>query len=228
LDYPSSFAFFGSEILKGILYHFFRNHFQVLMNHETSSMIGIYNVTQPRANFGPRWTSSNAEEDFARSFAVDYDSRYTMIHSGSSKMCRILAHEVPVNGFGIADLVSVAWNMSAFPLNLPQKVNELHSPPTVRAFEVKLADWRRGLMQAHRYRFFADAAILVIPTAKLPAVSNLDTFKNIRVGLWGYNEKTGEIIKVYTPRPKRPSRPKHREKAIERVLAAINLAPPSL
>ena len=82
-------------------------------------------------------------------------------------------------------------------------------------------------MQAHRYRFFADAAILVIPTAKLPAVSNLDTFKNIRVGLWGYSEATQGITKVYTPRPKHPARCNHREKAIARVLATITQDPSS-
>ncbi|MBU0483779.1 MAG: hypothetical protein KKB30_04615 [Proteobacteria bacterium] len=195
--------------------------------YETSH-IGTCNFPSPRLNFGPRWTASNAEEDFARSFAVDYDSRYAAIHPGSSKMCRVLAHEVPVNGFGIADLVTVSWNTGAAnPLNLPAAWNELHAQPTVRAFEVKLSDWRRGLMQAHRYNYFADTAILVLPTAKLPTVLNLDTFKNIRVGLWGYDETTGKIIKIYTPRPKRPVRPNHREKAIERVLAVINQAPSS-
>lgn len=193
-----------------------------------TSQIGTCDFPSPRLNFGPRWTARNAEEEFARSFAVEYDSRYASIHPGSSKMRRVLAHEVPVNGFGIADLVTVSWDTSAAdPLNLPATGNELHVQPTVRAFEVKLSDWRRGLMQAHRYNYFADTAILVLPAAKLPTVSNLDTFKNIRVGLWGYDEKTGKITKVYTPRPKRPSRPNHREKAIERVLAVINQAPSS-
>lgn len=193
-----------------------------------TSHIGTCDFPSPRLNFGPRWTASNAEEDFARSFAVDYDGRYAAIHSGSAKMCRVLAHEVPVNGFGIADLVTVSWDTAAAnPLNLPTTGDEWHTQPTVRAFEVKLSDWRRGLMQAHRYKYFADTAILVLPAARLSTVSNLDTFKNIRVGLWGYDEKTGKIIKVHTPRPKRPSRPDHREKAIERVLAAINQAPSS-
>ena len=193
-----------------------------------SSQIGTCNLARPRLNFGPRWTASNAEEDFARSFAVGYDSRYSSIHSGSAKMCRVLAHEIPVNGFGIADLVTVSWDTSAeCPRSLPATLEELQSQPTVRAFEVKLYDWRRGLMQAHRYRFFADVAILVLPTAKLPAVSNLDTFKSIRVGLWGYDKATRRITKIFTPRPKRPARSNHREKAIARVLATINQDPSS-
>jgi hypothetical protein len=193
-----------------------------------SSQIRICNLARPRLNFGPRWTTSNAEEEFARSFAVDYDSRYSTVHSGSSKMCRILAHEVPVNGFGIADLVTVSWEMNAlYSQSIPEALCELQSKPTVRAFEVKLADWRRGLMQAHRYRYFADAAILVLPTDKLPTVANLNTFKNIRVGLWGYNETTRKITMVYTPRPKHPARSNHREKAIARVLDIINQDPSS-
>lgn len=194
----------------------------------TPGNIGTCDLARPRLNFGPRWTTNNAEEDFGRSFAVDYDSRYSSIHPGSSKMCRILAHEVPVNGFGIADLVTVSWNMRADCSQSIPTGDELQSQSTVRAFEFKLSDWRRGLMQAHRYRFFADAAILVLPTAKLPTVSNLDTFKNIRVGLWIYDEAARKITKVYTPRPKSPARPDHREKAINRVLATINKAPSTL
>jgi len=88
--------------------------------------------------------------------------------------------------------------------------------PTVRAFEVKLSDWRRGLMQAHRYSFFSDAAILVIPDSKLPlAKKSLPTFRSLNVGLWGYNEISKAITKVLTPRPKRPAPNGHRAKAID-------------
>ena len=106
-----------------------------------SSHIGTCRLARPRLNFGPRWTASNAEDDFARSFAIDYDNKYSRIHSGSSKMCRILAHEVPVNGFGIADLVIVSWDTrTTFIPGLPPLLDELQSQPTVRAFEVKLTD----------------------------------------------------------------------------------------
>lgn len=187
-----------------------------------SSMIGTCNFAQPRANFGPRWTVSNAEENLARSFARDYDSKYSLVHSGSPKMCRIFAHEVPVNGFGIADLVTVSWATSGPSFSPLQALcDEPHIQPTVRAFEMKLSDWRRGFMQAHRYRFFADVAILVIPADRLPAVSSLDTFKSLHVGLWGYNESSKSITKVYTPRPKRPAGNGHREKAIARVFSAV-------
>ena len=196
-----------------------------------TSFVGTCEFTLPRANFGSRWTASNREEHFAHAFTKAYDSKYAWIHSGSSKMHRLFAHEVPVNGFGIADLVTVSWDTKSVSPVLGESgtLDDLLAlQSTVRAFEVKLSDWRRGLMQAHRYRFFSDAAILVIPDSKLPlAKKSLPTFRSLNVGLWGYNEISKAITKVLTPRPKRPTPNGHRAKAVERAYRAATQGLPS-
>lgn len=179
------------------------------------NVVGICAGTLPRANFGPRWTSANEEDLFAIAFSGAYDRQFRTIHKGTTKLNRAMAREVPVNGFGIADLVAVSWGEDA--------------APTVRAFELKLSDWRRGLMQAHRYRFFADVAVLVVPASKIAIIDRfMRTFKALNVGLWGFDDATGIISQTFTPRPRRPPNRGHREKVVSRVLTTTKqcLPPP--
>ena len=137
-----------------------------------------------------------------------------------------MAREVPVNGFGIADLVTVSWEMTFD--SWPQTGMSGALRPTVRAFEFKLSNWRKGMMQAHRYRFFADVAVLVLPTPNLAVAEPwISTFQKLNVGLWGFNEMTGAISPIITPRPRMPAGRGHREKAINRVLNTARQALPS-
>jgi len=190
------------------------------------SYIGTCMDAVPRLNLGPRWTTANDEDRFADAFVEAYDGKYPWLHSGSPKLNRVMAREVPVNGFGIADLVAVSWDIETTAWPMEPLAAEVR--PTVRAFEFKLSDWRKGLMQAHRYRFFADVAILVLPTAKLAvALPYLPTFRKLNVGLWGFNEVTGAIATALTPRPRLPVGRGHRDKAISRVLNTARQAPPS-
>jgi len=175
--------------------------------------------SQPRRNLGPRWNIVDPEAVFADAFVATYDAKYPWLHSGSKRQNRAMAREVPVNGFGIADLVTVSSDLPLHMWSVEDRFADLH--PTVRAFEFKLSDWRRGMMQAHRYRFFADASILVIPTRKLHLASSfLHTFRSINVGLWGFEQLTGNISMVFTPRPRLPIDMDHRNKAISKVFEA--------
>jgi hypothetical protein len=178
----------------------------------------------PRANFGAPWSTSNGEDCFVGAFAQAYCRDYARLHSGSPKLIRIIAREVPVNGFGIADLVTLSWKEPTH--ESPRQNQEPEPQTTIRAFELKLFDWRRGLMQAHRYRYFADASILVIPSVRLPAACEyLDTFRNLNVGLWGFDDMTGCISLVFTPRPRRPFDVRHRERAISHMSDVARLTP---
>jgi hypothetical protein len=77
--------------------------------------------------------------------------------------------------FGIPDLVAAFATQS----NRKQAVRSI-------AFEMKLSNWRRGLMQAFRYRSFAYEAVLVMDdTRSRSAVANLDKFKRANIGLVG-------------------------------------------
>ena len=188
------------------------------------SAIAVCSFSHPCRNLRPDWSFDDAENQFALQFSKTYDSTYQKAHPGTPKLHRLFVHEVPVNGLGIADLVTVSWEgrMSSWACDEVPSVDEfLSERPTVRAFEVKLSDWRKGLMQAHRYKFFADASILLVPESKLGcAMDYLETFRALRVGLWGYDDGTSRITRVFTPRPKRPSFSSHRKDAISRVLQA--------
>lgn len=181
---------------------------------------------QPRMNLGERWASADGEDRFADAFVDAYAGKSPWLHNRSPRLNRIMAREVPMNGFGIADLVVVSWEG---PHHKRASLDALaETSATVRAFEFKLSDWKKGLMQAHRYRFFADVAILVVPTAKLTlAQTVMDTFRALEVGLWGFNEATGAITPVYTPRPRLPARRNYKAGAVGKVLFAATQDRPS-
>lgn len=140
------------------------------------------------------------EKEFTSDFAKVYQQRHGCIHSKTEKRNTVFVREVPISGHGIADLLVLSWKES-FDI---EKITELgKTKPTIRAFEVKMTDWRIGLMQAYRYRYYANTSILVIPKVILPrAASNIGLFQDAQVGLWGFNPDTKGITRIYTPRPR--------------------------
>jgi len=77
-------------------------------------------------------------------------------------------------------------------------------------------------MQAHRYKYFSHASILVLPKHKLKiAAPQIDLFRTLRVGLWGFETEADSIACIYTPRPKQQQIPKYRQKAIELAAQAV-------
>jgi hypothetical protein len=158
---------------------------------------------------------------FAEQFARSYCERFAQIHSGTCKNKPLFIREVPVSGNGIADLLVFSWSHTPTPqestcLDLEQL------DPTIRAFEFKLSNWRKGLMQAHRYKYFSHASILVLPRNKIKSVKQeLNIFQKLRVGLWGFLPETGSITCFYTPRPKQQQIAKHAQKAIHLAAQAV-------
>lgn len=135
------------------------------------------------------------------------------------------AGEFAVGGFGVADLVWIAWrpdpdkeDFTAVSLQKQLRRRQLY------AFEAKLKDWQRALHQAFRYRYFADKAIVLMPAELAgPAIIHLDTFKQLKVGLWTLDQRRGVIRKLYTPTKVQALNPATREKAIARLSSKINL-----
>lgn len=73
------------------------------------------------------------------------------------------------------------------------------------AFEFKLADWRKGATQAMRYRSYAHRSFLVMPpTAAIRAAQHLESFVNLRIGLWSFNSEQDEIVRFHTPEESTP------------------------
>jgi hypothetical protein len=194
---------------------------------KTSGSISVYGFTHPQTNLPRIRQSLEPEAAFAEAFAEAYFQRAHRLHSKSNKTNILVAREIPVNGFGIADVLSVAWKPSSMVLNDCVAVEEVAAQrPTIRAFEAKLNDWKKGLMQAHRYSFFSDVSTLVLPARKIRnVVENLEGFHRLRVGLWGFDEETGAIRTIYTPRPKHAFIEKRRLSALQRVLDSFIAQP---
>jgi hypothetical protein len=51
------------------------------------------------------------------------------------------------------------------------------------AIEAKVDDWQAGLAQAHRYRLWADGAVLVLGRARVPVEVIAEQAQHYRVGL---------------------------------------------
>src|SRR5690606_19277743 len=137
-----------------------------------------------------------------------------------------MAREIPANGYGIADLVVVTWTADQAAVRVPTEEFIRKARPCLRAFEVKVRDWRQGLLQANRYRQFVEVPILVVSANHVfPAIRFISTFRLLKVGLWSFDPKTRVIVRHYTPRPSRASDQLQRRKVIERLAKATKALP---
>ena len=170
-----------------------------------------------RKNFGTAVSRKRGESNFMRAFERAYFARH--------RVKGMAAGEFSLAGFGVADLVWIGWrpdpNSEDFTvLAMEKELRKRH----LHAFEGKLKDWRRALQQAFRYRYFADKAIVVMPCENAgPAVSNLEAFRHLCVGLWTFDVKTAVIREHYTPTRVKAFSIEAKEKAIRSLSSKVNL-----
>jgi hypothetical protein len=175
---------------------------------------------QPENNFPGRSPGvATGEDRFTIAFARSFTERLSLNNPAIAVAC---ARQVTVNGYGIADLVVATWKTKSFLLGSEASSRaNVSGKPRIRAFEIKLADWRRGMIQAHRYRYFADVSILVLPKERCAsALLYLDTFRKIHVGLWGYDTVSQRVTAYYTPRAGVPLASKYRDHVLCQVAHA--------
>ncbi|AHF94357.1 hypothetical protein OPIT5_13185 [Opitutaceae bacterium TAV5] len=130
--------------------------------------------------------------------------------------------EFTLNGYGRADVIWLAWRSPSTDEDFSAFALEKHVQLT--AIEAKLKDWRKGMIQASRYRHFTNRAILVLPPASATnAVLFLKTFKLLGVGLWEFDPKTGRIIKHTTPRLGKPWNTQAHARALEMIKYRLKL-----
>jgi len=194
------------------------------MTASLNTPIPKYRFREPRRNLSNGSSRKNTERDFTIKFARTYISRLESLHPGTTRNEVHFSREIPINGYGIADFVAIYFE----PQRLVSNENTVDvldfidtAKPIIRAFELKIANWRKALIQAHRYRYFADVSIVVLPFEKLKTASQfIDTFKSIKVGLWGFSPKTSQIKPIFTPRPSSPLEPKYKPRAIQLIAKA--------
>lgn len=152
-----------------------------------------YLINHPQKNLRHKSRKKNTEEIFGIAFTSYFQNKYISkkVNLGHHEN---LVRELPITNLGISDLVYITWN---------EKVGQRYNIK-LKTFEFKISDWKKGLMQAHRYNFYSHVSILVIPTSSLKKPqANLDLFKKLNVGLWGFDIDKKVITKVYSPRPKK-------------------------
>ena len=98
--------------------------------------------------------------------------------------------EVP-SLFGIPDIVFTNCNQH----NVVEEVI---------AVELKLKNWKKALLQAFRYRSFADLSFVILDDTNInSAMVNIEEFKKSNIGLLGLTDE-GELIPYYIPSPNKP------------------------
>ncbi len=186
---------------------------------------------EPHRNLPNRKAGNGREARFARQFAGAYAAHFRQVHPRSAHNAVAVAREIPANGYGIADCVAVSWSLSRFRSGdrlIAANQFFSHARPTLRAFEVKLHDWRQALRQANRYRFFAHVPIVVLPDEKSgPALAQIDTFRLLNVGLWSFDPAANHITAHFTPRRTRPQDIRQTLRAVALVALASKALPVS-
>lgn len=174
-----------------------------------------YPVTKPENNFQINGVKPTQEDEFTNSFIKVYQKKYLDIHTRSSKKNTLLIKNFPVTGNGVADILGISWS-GEMEHDFPP-ISELGNYSlTIRAFEVKISNWKKGLMQAHRYRYFSHASILVVPMRKFNLIcSNIDLFKTLNIGIWFFDMEKEIINNYFTPRPNYSSYKTNIQKAIQ-------------
>lgn len=175
------------------------------------------NCFDSRKNFPDKIARKRGESNFLRAFERAYFERH--------KQHGIAASEFALQHFGRADLVWIAWDpdtigkeFSAIALHRQLRRRKLV------AFEAKIRDWKKGLQQAYRYRYFADKSILVMPNETIrSALANLAQFRDLEVGLWAFDKKSYSITEHFSPNRSKALSPDVREKAISLISGKVDL-----
>jgi hypothetical protein len=170
-----------------------------------------------RKNLPAKSSRRRGESNFLRRFERAYLLR--------ARSAGLIAGEFSIHGYGVADLIWIGWTSSDTESEFTAiSLERILSRRQLFAFEAKLKDWQRALKQAFRYRYFADKAIVVMPIANASAaISNLDIFRQLEVGLWTFDAKTDSIREHFTPTRVQALNSAARKKAIALISSNFDL-----
>jgi hypothetical protein len=185
----------------------------------TSNHLVRFRSTSPRKNLPPSISRKRAEANFLCSFERAFVD-------GHCQTKQITWHDFALQGYGIPDLITFAWStqQNQSPALSLEALRQKLQCQQFTAFELKLRDWRKGLVQAYRYRYFCDCSIVVLPSdVAVKASQRLELFISLDVGLWSFAPDTDVITKYFTPHPGSARNLEARNKAIESILNKIQL-----
>jgi len=175
------------------------------MGTTSSDRVAKLRFAEPCRNLPHHNGRKGEERLFTYRFAQAYRAQFRALHHNTSKNRIVVAREIPANGYGIADLVAICWKSARNGKVESAAGFMANRKPIIRAFEIKMRDWRKALRQANRYRFFAHAPVVVLPATNVTqALEHIETFRLLGVGLWSFDMKTNRIVPHFTPRPRLP------------------------
>lgn len=184
-----------------------------------SSVVTTHNIRtfctpHPRRNLPAISSNRRGESDFSRAFQRSF--------LASEARSGIGGHEFELPGYGIADFV---WAQGT-PVSQGQAPRPARTAsPRLTSFEMKLSGWRKALRQAYRYTYFSDRVIIVLPMDIARAAHEaLPVLKELGIGLWGFDKKSGRISKRTTPRFRQPKSPAAKERAVQLLFRKFNLS----
>jgi hypothetical protein len=98
-----------------------------------------------------------------------------------------------------------------------------HESPEITAFEMKLKNWRRALVQAYRYRYFSSRSIVVLDDAFIsPAIRSMAAFRASGIGLASFR-RDGLLRIHFLPEATPPVSSKGYEAALQNMKKAEKL-----
>ena len=167
------------------------------MNVRCELRFGAYDT---RRNLPPRSGRKRGEANFLGAFIRAYMTRV-------QPPC-VYGRQFAVPGCGVADFV-----VSGSP-SCDAETNG-GSPRSLLAVETKLTDWKKALQQAYRYRYYANAAVVVLPHDRgSKALAATDVFQRLGVGLWTFDASSGVIQEHVAASAVDPLNPAKRDQAL--------------
>ena len=160
----------------------------------------LFRTYNTRRNLPPDTGRRRGEANFLGAFLKSF-----MAQSRSFYLC---GRHFAVPDCGVADCIIVE----------PGTIEEELSTARLLAFEAKLADWRQALKQAYRYRYYADAAIVILPAqGSRMAIEHRDLFRLMGVGLWTFDQDSGAILPRITVKRSAPLSSRKRGQVLLRI-----------
>ncbi|MBE3143102.1 MAG: hypothetical protein IMZ61_04160 [Planctomycetes bacterium] len=173
-------------------------------SYDTAAMKRLikFQTPDPRRNLPPHLAKKRGEANYLVSFE-------RMILSKKRKS-GIGGRNFEMNGYGIADFI---WIERTKLVIFGKTI--FSGQIKLRAFELKLSNWKQALTQAYRYSYFSDMSIVVLPSkAAVAAVKHLELFRKMHIGLWKYDARAANYKKIYEPRFSRPRSSSAKGKAL--------------
>lgn len=156
----------------------------------------------PRTNLPQKFQQTNREETFVNSFLKAY---IKTIRSSS-----IFIKETAMPGLGIADLLHCA--------GVEKNKRVITRIRGIIAFEMKIGKWKQALTQSHKYSYFADKVVVVLPANRThAALQNIQWFKDLKISLWSFDSNTSKITKIFDLRRNTASSIRERRRVVEKI-----------